>query len=536
MNIWIATTGNSDVQLITDDNWSYLYEKERFNREDSNREDSNSEDSNRQELSNQDFELTSLDVDNYEDIYTAPARVLGIVYGKEFENHWEDLVFPLFDGFSKKLKDEPKLMPDKIILLLTDQSNLYSDYTDFKNSPCWKDTRSLLPILKHYFSKNFPKARLEHIVLKPMGKKGLDNWDSVLDLVQKELSELKFKESDVIYVSHQAGTPAVSSAVQFVTLSNFGQRVKFLVANEYEKDSVEIIDSSKYLRGISIQQAKSLVPTSPGAAKKLLEKIEDVDGGAIAELNNKIDFFNLNRVVNSNGDDFSIPAATQRIIDVLDLISIFFAQENYLQGITLISAAQETFLKVAILSKIKEMSIVVEGKTYPAQEFFEWKEKGLLFNPEKYRLENLEKEDICEKLLATENIIKNINREIKKIKKTTGLPNYIMFEWLQELEPAFVPKLDRWPLLKWSCKDKKEGERRGEIDLRNQLVHNLRGMKKSDVVEYLMGYQKVETDNVIKIYNEKVKQPFFEALRLFKLDYTRDKLDKELKDLAKSLS
>jgi hypothetical protein len=63
--------------------------------------------------------------------------------------------------------------------------------------------------------------------------------------------------------------------------------------------------------------------------------------------------------------------------------------------------------------------------------------------------------------------------------------------------------------LKWSCKDKKEGERRGEIDLRNQLVHNLRGMKKSDVVEYLMGYQKVETDNVIKVYNEKVKQPFF---------------------------
>ena len=93
-----------------------------------------------------------------------------------------------------------------------------------------------------------------------------------------------------------------------------------------------------------------------------------------------------------------------------------------------------------------------------------------------------------------------------------------------------------WPLLKWSCKDKKEGERRGEIDLRNQLVHNLRGMKKSDVVEYLMGYQKVETDNVIKVYNEKVKQPFFEVIRLFKLDYTRDKLDKELKDLAKSLS
>ncbi|MCL2926411.1 MAG: hypothetical protein MGF17_17850, partial [Trichodesmium sp. MAG_R04] len=235
MNIWIATTGNSDVQLITDDNWSYLYEKERLNSEDLNKEYSNDKKSNSEVLNSQDFELTSLDVDNYEDIYTAPARVLGIVYGNEFKDHWKDLVFPLFDDFSKKLKDDPKLMPDKIILLLTDQSDLYSDYTDLKNSPCWKDTCSLLPILKHYFSENFPKASLEHIVLRPVvlesGEgKGLDNWDSVLDLVQKELSELEFKESDVIYVSHQAGTPAVSSAVQFVTLSNFGQRVKFLVA------------------------------------------------------------------------------------------------------------------------------------------------------------------------------------------------------------------------------------------------------------------------------------------------------------------
>ena len=56
-------------------------------------------------------------------------------------------------------------------------------------------------------------------------------------------------------------------------------------------------------------------------------------------------------------------------------------------------------------------------------------------------------------------------------------------------------------------------------------------MEKSDIVEYLMGYQKVETDNVIKIYNEKVKQPFFEVIRLFKLDDTKDKLDKEFKNL-----
>ena len=32
MNIWIATTGNSDVQLRTEDNWFNLYEEEKLNR------------------------------------------------------------------------------------------------------------------------------------------------------------------------------------------------------------------------------------------------------------------------------------------------------------------------------------------------------------------------------------------------------------------------------------------------------------------------------------------------------------------------
>ncbi|MCL2925711.1 MAG: hypothetical protein MGF17_14120 [Trichodesmium sp. MAG_R04] len=31
MNIWIATTGNSDVQLRTEDNWFNLYEEEKLN-------------------------------------------------------------------------------------------------------------------------------------------------------------------------------------------------------------------------------------------------------------------------------------------------------------------------------------------------------------------------------------------------------------------------------------------------------------------------------------------------------------------------
>ena len=517
MNIWIVTTGNSDIQLTTEDNWPGLRSKAR------------------QKLHGRLFRPTSSDFED-EDIYTVPSRALGIVYGQEFSQYWEDLVFPLLDNFAKKLNEKTKLMPDKIILLLTDQSILYPDYTDLKKSPCWKDTCTLWPIFEHYFRENFPKATLQPVELKPLDGKGLDNWDSTLNIVQQELSQFKFKPEDIIYVSHQAGTPAVSSAVQFVTLANYGKNVQFLVGNEYVKESAEIIDSSKYLRGISIQQAKGLISTSPGAAKKLLEKIEGVDEGAIAELDNKVNFFNLNRVVNNNTDEFSIPAATQRIVDVLDLIGIFFNQENYLQGITLISAAQETFLRLAIVSKAETMTIVIGGKSYVAKEFFNWDKKGLHFHPQRH---GLSKEAVCEKLLAPEKV------KHSKYKSFKGLSNTVMLEWLKELEPAFKmflgDKFEHWPLLEWYCEDYQERQKRAgytgeeEIHLRHQLVHNLRGMERSDVNDFLMGYQPVKTDDVMKIYNEKVKQPFFEAIKLFKLEYTREKLAQELKKLADSL-
>ncbi|MCL2934132.1 MAG: hypothetical protein MGG11_18390 [Trichodesmium sp. MAG_R03] len=154
----------------------------------------------------------------------------------------------------------------------------------------------------------------------------------------------------------------------------------------------------------------------------------------------------------------------------------------------------------------------------------------------------MKKEEVCKQLLYPKKVIPDIKSSNKNTKSFKGLSNEVMLKWLKKLEPAFVPKLESWPLLEWYCEKHKEREKREEntgeeeTHLRHQLVHNLRGMEKSDVVEYLMGYQKVETDNVIKIYNEKVKQPFFEALSLFELDYTRDKLDKELQELAESLS
>ena len=516
MNIWIVTTGNSDVQLTTEAHWLTLYDKVT------------------ESLNYLDFFPTPSDFED-EDIYTVPARALGIVYKHELRQYWSDLTFPLLDNFGKRLEAE-SILPDKIILLLTDQSILYPDYDSLKKSPCWKDTGTLWPILEHYFREKFPRAILEAVVLKPLNENGLDHWDSTLQLVQKELSQFKFKERETIYVSHQAGTPAVSSAVQFVTLANYGQKVKFLVGSEYVKESAEIIESSRYLRGISIQQAKSLVSTSPGAAKKLLEKIEDVNEGAIAELERKINLFNFNRVVNHNSDEFSLPAATQRIVDVLDLIGIFFEQENYLQGITLISTAQETFLRLAIVSKAETMTIVIGGKSYVAKEFFHWDKKGLHFHPQQH---GLSKEAVCEKLLAPEKV-KN-----SKYNSFQGLSNTVMLEWLKELEPAFkmflLPKFEHWPLLEWYCEDYQERQKRAgytgeeEIHLRHQLVHNLRGMERSDVNDFLMGYQPVKTDDVMKIYNEKVKQPFFEAIKLFKLEYTREKLAQELKKLADSL-
>ncbi|MFM6453079.1 MAG: hypothetical protein ACKPH7_14870, partial [Planktothrix sp.] len=67
----------------------------------------------------------------------------------------------------------------------------------------------------------------------------------------------------------------------------------------------------------------------------------------------------------------------------------------------------------------------------------------------------------------------------------------------------------------------------------NQLMHNLRGVEKQEVIEYLLGYQSVNTDDVMEAYNNQVKQPFLAAIDLFKLPYQREKLRKQL-DTVKS--
>ncbi|QLE56388.1 hypothetical protein [Nostoc sp. TCL26-01] len=244
MNIWIVTTGNSDVQLKHDflakdkARWNNLYR------------------TGSQALrTNHVFQPVKKDDDMN---LTVPARVMGVICGNQLNDDiYGDLYFPLLDAFSKKLQGQNQ--PDRIIVILTNQEAAYKNPD--KKSPYWKDTCTLKPILNKYFQINFPKIKeVEYLELKPTSKdEGLDNWDQALKLVQQELSTLEFKPLDNIYVSHQAGTPAISSAIQFVSLAKFGKRVKLLVSNEYEPENTRLITSSNYLRGIQLQEAKVLL-------------------------------------------------------------------------------------------------------------------------------------------------------------------------------------------------------------------------------------------------------------------------------------
>lgn len=151
--------------------------------------------------------------------------------------------------------------PKRIIVILTDQEQVFTaQERKERNCPYWQDTCKLRPIIENYLKNKFPNATIEEpIYLKPQFKEeGLDNWDKALALVTKEVSKIKVDEKDNVYVSHQASTPAISSAVQFVSLARFGKQVQFLVSNEYEKKPLEPIKSPKYLKGIKLQEAKAL--------------------------------------------------------------------------------------------------------------------------------------------------------------------------------------------------------------------------------------------------------------------------------------
>jgi hypothetical protein len=228
--IWIVTTGNSDVKLSSSDN-GYASLKDK--------------DIKRKALGScyTKFPLNKVSKDEF----TLPARVMGIIYGDAITTHWNYFKFPLLDSFSQEL-EKKNVKPDRIIILLTDQEAIF-DVSDRRSidSPYWKDTCTLEPILERYLRQEFKSAKIEFTTLQPeAGNNGLDDWDATLKLVQHEFGNWNISKSDRVIVSHQPGTPAISSAVQLTSLIRFGKKVGFLVSSE-----LNLVDGTKFLEGSS---------------------------------------------------------------------------------------------------------------------------------------------------------------------------------------------------------------------------------------------------------------------------------------------
>lgn len=553
MTIWIITMGNRDVQLEKNDNWESLYEEVRY-----------------------DEPIESCDEfwcpDEFEDKETKrfliPARVLGLVYGRHPDDY-QDLAFPILDTFHDYFKKKLGAFPNKIVVLLTDQSAILASQLDNKHSPYWQDTVELKPIIESYFRQNF-QINPQFWTLTPESGRGLDHWDKTLGLVETTLdekqAELERQGDEWVYISHQAGTPAISSAVQFVSLGLF-PKVEFLVSYQYYDDQgclqsqAEMIASSRYWRGMQVQKAKQLVKDGlPGAALTLYQGISETvrDRDIEKKLDNLVKGFNLEKTCDNRQDEFEVEAAIQRVVNALDLVELFFTKGNYIQGLMLLAAAQETFLKGAIKHELetKTVTLQVKGvnKQLSAPELIVWNDAGLgwVRNPQdkqyrdnelKRRLQLDVKQPVFDEKLE---ILKRLNFPVdnkdiksvfwfydKKNKKDCfqfhkiGI-NTGMYYWLYSLIPDFQP----WRLLTWIA----QYERERDADLRNQLMHNLLGVEPQEVIRYLLGNQ---TDSrytdVISTYQQEVKKPFIREIKRLNLPFQERGLSEELQQIVESM-
>ncbi|MEB3282156.1 MAG: hypothetical protein VKK42_24890 [Lyngbya sp.] len=259
MKLWIVTIGSSDVQLQSD---KYNRENGRTKQQFSDKIWRDWYEDIKPDCYDISFEPKTAFKD-VEETYRIQSRVLGNVYEQHSAEIQDEirsyLTFPLLSNFIEKLRSLG--VPDVIVYLLTDQSAIFD--TDEKRekvkSPYWEDTCKLEPILQGYFEHNFPGAKLISLKLSPTQEPGLDDWDKVLNLVKKQLNTIQLdSEPNIVYVSHQAGTPAISSAVQFMSLARFRNHVTFLVSNEYTEET-KTIPNSTYLGAIQHQEAIALL-------------------------------------------------------------------------------------------------------------------------------------------------------------------------------------------------------------------------------------------------------------------------------------
>ncbi|MGK7924279.1 MAG: hypothetical protein AB4290_03325 [Spirulina sp.] len=580
-NTWIVTTGSSDILLKSDADKNH---KNKYVRK------AKLENNCPRTLKEKEIFFGK----NKEKYYSLESRAIARIYGK-VEEAVNILVFPLWDSFLARLeKDKIKL--DRIIVLLSDQQHIFPP-ENRKDKPFWKDTIESKELFERYL-QNHPwtkEAHIEFLILDPKDEvlnpenKGLDDWDIVLNIMEKTFAEkddIECGEDDRIYLSHQAGTPAMSSALQFVSLAKFGNAVKFLVANEYDTETANVLSSSRYLRALQLQKAKQLIKKGiPGAALELIKDVEPpIASDLQVKLQEYVDIFNIKVIVLPQGvklNEFNSKNAGERIRRALDIVEIFFEQENYLAGITLLIAAQETFLKAATIKLLKKISPIDHLKP---SELLKWDETGLSFKSQnelkelsvfdsfKNSSQNLskalhfsiedKKNDFLRKYLGKKDIdssdfcLRNIcNKSNYRSSSFQIKYNSQLLEWLKELISIQLKKKDwSWLLLDWAC----QHEKIHDLDRRNQLVHNLRGVEKIDALCYLYSCRtKVDSESledyekehekrrkevegwnpmptVKDFYIDEIKKPFVRILydvELCKNDSTNF-LAKDLKDLS----
>ena len=275
MTIWIVTIGSSDVQLLPKNSWHELFRMARSTIP-----------------GNLKFEPRQLEPEARKPSLV-PSRVMGMVYG---EQAIDELVFPLLDNFRSRVR---LVADDRIVVLLTDQSQVFelTKYAQDKTSAYWQDTCTLEPILERYFNHHYPKVETSYLLLKPtVEKSGLDDWNDVLGLVQEQFKEILADAGETVYVSHQAGTPAISSAVQFSSLAQFGDRVQFLVSNEFDASRTRTIESSSYLRALRLQEAKILLKNyNYLAVKELIGKVINAQDMMLLEAGIQFNYANLDQ-------------------------------------------------------------------------------------------------------------------------------------------------------------------------------------------------------------------------------------------------
>jgi hypothetical protein len=250
--VWILTIGNSDVAMTSKDDWEDLRRAKRLGQV------------------YHKFGVTELPKNkDGETLYSLSARVLGDLYEDVLDNdeYWKTLRFPLLKGFVTKLKETPKEL-DRIIILLTNQEDIFKVNNRSSSSPFWQDTCKLESILKKYFARefsdDFDKIKVEFSYLKPLKEEdGLDDWDATLKLVQAEFREWEnnswITQNDHVIVSHQAGTPAISSAVQLTCLIRLGKKVEFLVSSELDPDRTRILKGSSYFKTLQFKKLEDLL-------------------------------------------------------------------------------------------------------------------------------------------------------------------------------------------------------------------------------------------------------------------------------------